>query len=229
MKYIAYYRVSTQKQGNSGLGLEAQKSAVTNFISNEDILIKSYTDVESGKKNNRPNLLQAIEDCKNKDATLLIAKLDRLSRNASFIFMLRDTHVNFKAVDMPEANSITIGIMAVLAQDERERISQRTKSALEELRKNGVKLGKPENLTNYSRERSLQVRQQNANTNINNRLATALIVSMRKEDKSYSAIAKELNVSGFKTRRNSKYSGMTVKRLYDRYIQNSMLKMKINI
>lgn len=221
MKYIAYYRVSTQRQGQSGLGLEAQKSAVQRFLKNDENLLKSYTDIESGKNNNRPNLLNAIEDCKKENATLLIAKLDRLSRNAAFIFTLRDTHVNFKAVDMPEANSVTIGIMAVLAQDERERISQRTKSALAQLKAKGIKLGKPENLTDYSRQRSLEIRQKNANDNINNRLATALIVSMRKEDKSYSVIANQLNSSGFKTRRNSQFSAMTVKRLYDRYIKNS--------
>lgn len=221
MKYIAYYRVSTQRQGQSGLGLEAQKSAVQRFLKNDENLLKSYTDIESGKNNNRPNLLNAIEDCKKENATLLIAKLDRLSRNAAFIFTLRDTHVNFKAVDMPEANSVTIGIMAVLAQDERERISQRTKSALAQLKAKGIKLGKPENLTDYSRQRSLEIRQKNANDNINNRLATALIVSMRKEDKIYSVIANQLNSSGFKTRRNSQFSAMTVKRLYDRYIKNS--------
>ncbi len=228
MKYIAYYRVSTQKQGKSGLGLEAQKTAVNNFINSDDVLLKQFTDVESGKKNNRPNLLQAIEDCKSHNATLLIAKLDRLSRNAAFIFMLRDTHVKFKAVDLPEASPVTIGIMAVLAQDERERISQRTKAALSELKVKGVKLGSPENLTNYSRSRSIEVRQQNANTNINNRLATALIVSMRKEDKSFTKIANELNASGFKTRRSCEFSAMTVKRLYDRYAKNSNQKTKIN-
>lgn len=220
MKYIGYYRVSTKRQGNSGLGLEAQKSAVMNFLKNDDVLLKSYTDIESGKSNNRPNLLKAIEHSKNENATLLIAKLDRLSRNASFIFMLRDTNVSFKAVDIPEANSVTIGIMAVLAQDERERISQRTKSALTELKRNGVKLGKPENLTDYSRERSLIIRKQNAVNNKNNRLATALIVSMRNEDISFSKIADKLNKSGFKTRRNNNFSSMTVKRLYDRHLKN---------
>ena len=164
-KYISYYRVSTKMQGNSGLGLDAQKSAVLKFINSDDVLIESYTDVESGKNNNRPNLLQAIEDCKNNDATLLIAKLDRLSRNAAFIFTLRDTQVKFKCVDMPEANSVTIGIMAVLAQDERERISKRTKDALAELIKQGVKLGSPQNLNKEAREKGVKARMRNARDN----------------------------------------------------------------
>jgi DNA invertase Pin-like site-specific DNA recombinase len=217
MKYITYIRVSTKNQEISGLGLAAQRTAVKNFIRSEDELEAEYQEAESGKNDYRPQLLKAIEHCKETKATLLVAKLDRLSRNASFIFTLRDSQIQFKCVDMPEANNLTIGIMAVLAQDERERISQRTKVALAELKARGVKLGKPENLTDYSRKRSVEIRQKNANDNINNRRATALILSMRKEDKSYLSIATELNESGFKTRRNKEFSAMTVKRLYDRF------------
>ena len=129
-KYVAYYRVSTQQQGQSGLGLEAQQMQVKKFVGDNEIL-KHFIEVESGKNNNRPELKRAIELAKKEQVKLVIAKLDRLSRNASFIFMLRDTNVNFVCADMPEANSLTIGIMAVLAQDERERISQRTKAALD--------------------------------------------------------------------------------------------------
>jgi DNA invertase Pin-like site-specific DNA recombinase len=216
MNYISYIRVSTTRQGVSGLGLQAQKSAVSNFLKPEDNLLAEFQEVESGKNNERTMLKEAIQRCKELNATLLIAKLDRLSRNVSFIYTLRDSKIDFMCADMPNASPVTIGIMAVLAQDERERISQRTKSALAELRTKGVKLGKPENLTDFSRKRSLQVRRINANKNINNRLATALIVSMRKEKKSYSAIAKELNTSGYQTRRNKMFSAMTVKRLFDR-------------
>lgn len=104
--YIAYYRVSTQKQGISGLGLEAQRSEVGRFIERGGKLLTEYQDVESGKKNDRPNLLRAIEECKRQGATLLIAKLDRLSRNASFILMLRDAKVDFVCCDMPDANAL---------------------------------------------------------------------------------------------------------------------------
>lgn len=122
---------------------------------------------------------------------------------------------------MPEANSVTIGIMAVLAQDERERISNRVKVALLELKAKGVKLGTPENLTNKSREISLQVRQKNALENENNKKATALVIPLRNQGKSYGEIAKILNESSFKTRRGKQFTPVAVKRLYDRYIANS--------
>ena len=138
-KYIAYYRVSTQKQGISGLGLDAQRTDVNRFISRGGELVAEYQDIESGKKNNRPSLINAINEAKKQGATLLIAKLDRLSRNASFILTLRDSRVDFVCCDMPDANSLTIGIMAILAQDERERTSLRTKAALAELKRKGKK------------------------------------------------------------------------------------------
>ncbi|MPN28959.1 hypothetical protein SDC9_176406 [bioreactor metagenome] len=184
-KYIAYYRVSTQKQGVSGLGLDAQRSEVARFVERGGVLVTEYQDIESGKNNNRPNLIRAIEDCKKQDATLLIAKLDRLSRNASFILMLRDSKVDFVCCDMPDANSITIGIMAILAQEERERTSMRTKVALAELKKRGKKLGTPENLTEQARINSLKVRQENAYNDENSRKVGALIVSMREQGKSF--------------------------------------------
>lgn len=220
MKYISYIRISTTKQDISGLGAEAQRKAISNFIKPDDILIAEYKEAESGKNDLRPELQKAIEHCKQVGATLLIQKLDRLSRNVAFIFMLRDTQVPFTCIEFPEANNLTIGILAVLAQEERERISQRTKVALEVLKSKGVQLGKPENLTDYSRERSKEVRKNQAESNLNNRRATALVVSMRKEDKSYHSIANELNKYGFKTRRNKEFTAMTVKRLYDRYTAN---------
>ncbi|MGL5979710.1 MAG: recombinase family protein [Phocaeicola sp.] len=216
-QYIAYYRVSTQKQGNSGLGLEAQRSDVARFISKSGELVAEFQDIESGKKNDRPNLLQAIATCKCLGATLLIAKLDRLSRNASFIFMLRDAKIDFVCCDMPNANSVTIGIMAVLAQDERERISHRTKAALSELKRSGKQLGSPQNLTQNSRDISLQVRKQKAYSDENNRKAGALIISMRKEGKSFYQITREINELGFKTRTGKIFQQNQVQILYRRY------------
>jgi DNA invertase Pin-like site-specific DNA recombinase len=217
MNYIAYYRVSTQHQGNSKLGLEAQKSDVNKHISRtESNLIAEFQDIESGKKNNRPQLINAIEECKKQNATLLIAKLDRLSRNASFIFTLRDSQVKFKCVDMPNANSVTIGIMAVLAQDERERISQRTKSALAELKKRGIKLGNPENLTNEARVKGLKARLDNAYNNENNRKASILISNLREKGLSFYKIAKKLNEYGYKTRRGCVFSRTQAQRLFER-------------
>ena len=216
-KYIAYYRVSTQKQGISGLGLDAQRTDVNRFISRGGELVAEYQDIESGKKNNRPSLINAINEAKKQGATLLIAKLDRLSRNASFILTLRDSRVDFVCCDMPDANSLTIGIMAILAQDERERTSLRTKAALAELKRKGKKLGTPENLTEQARTNSLQVRQQNAMENENNRQAGALIVSFRKEGKSFYQITKELNNLGFKTRTGKIFQQNQIQILYNRY------------
>ncbi|SFF35183.1 recombinase family protein [Spirosoma endophyticum] len=121
-KYVAYYRVSTKSQGESGLGLEAQRSAVSGFVEGSDrraVIRAEFTEVESGKKNQRVQLAAAIDRAKKEEAVLVIARLDRLSRNASFIFTLRDSGVNFQCVDMPDANTLTIGIFATLAQHDR--------------------------------------------------------------------------------------------------------------
>ena len=219
-KYVAYYRVSTKQQGESGLGLEAQKTMVKNFLKNDDVLICEYEEVESGKNNNRPQLLKAIEKSKSEGATLLIAKLDRLSRNAGFIFLLKDSNVDFKCCDMPEANSLTIGIMAVLAQEERELISKRTISALQELKAKGVKLGNPKNLTLEAQKMGSEAMRLKALSNENNRKATALIVSLRNAGKTYGKIADELNISGFKTSRGCEFTSSQVLVLYDRFLQN---------
>ena len=130
MKYIAYYRVSTQKQGISGLGLKAQKEAVENYIA-PDMIYKSFTEIETGtSKRNRPILAQAIALCRELDATLIIAKLDRLARNVAFVSSLMDSKVKFKAVDMPEANELTIHILSAVAKHEAKLISTLIKDAL---------------------------------------------------------------------------------------------------
>ncbi len=215
-KYVAYYRVSTKQQGQSGLGLDAQQIQVKNFVGENNIL-KHFVEVESGKNNNRPELKRAIELAKKEQAKLVIAKLDRLSRNAAFIFMLRDTNVNFVCADMPEANSLTIGIMAVLAQDERERISQRTKAALDAKKAKGINLGTPANLTLEARQKGLTTRMKNAKKNKQNIQATELIISYKKEGYSLADIATKLNDKGFKTRYGKDFKPMSVKRLYDRH------------
>ena len=139
-RYVAYYRVSTDKQGRSGLGLEAQKAAVAAFLDGADLLAE-FTEFETGKNNNRPQLLAAIAAAKAAKAKLVVAKLDRLSRDAGFLLTLRDRKVDFIAADMPEANRLTVGIMAVIAEDERERIAARTKAALAAAKARGTKLG----------------------------------------------------------------------------------------
>ena len=132
LKFVAYLRVSTGKQGRSGLGLEAQREAVRHFVASHGgkIIAPEFVEVETGKRNDRPHLENALKRCRLTGATLVVAKLDRLSRNAAFLMTLRDSGVRFVAADLPEANTMTVGVMAVVAQHEREAISQRTKAAL---------------------------------------------------------------------------------------------------
>lgn len=130
--FVAYLRVSTARQGKSGLGIEAQREAVSRFVCERGgkIIAPEFVEVESGRHNNRPKLAEAIKRCRLTGATLVVAKLDRLSRNAAFLMTLRDSGVAFVAADLPEANTMTVGVMAVVAQHEREAISARTKAAL---------------------------------------------------------------------------------------------------
>jgi DNA invertase Pin-like site-specific DNA recombinase len=143
-RLVAYERVSTARQGASGLGLEAQRKVIEDFAASRGAeVLASFTEVESGRKADRPELAKALHMAKVTGATLVIAKLDRLSRNAAFLLALRDSGVRFVAVDMPEANGLTVGIMALVAQAEREAISRRTKEALAIAKARGVKLGNP--------------------------------------------------------------------------------------
>src|SRR5712671_7257455 len=142
MKFIAYYRVSTQQQGQSGLGLEAQRHAVAEYLNGSKCsLLKEYTEVESGKINSRPQLAEAIQTCRAYGGKLVIAKLDRLSRDAHFLLGLEKAGIDFVAADMPNANRLTVGIMAMVAEEERRMISARTKAALQAAKARGTKLG----------------------------------------------------------------------------------------
>lgn len=141
-RYIAYYRVSTARQGKSGLGLEAQRAAVLAYLNGGNWeLTAEFCEVESGKTSDRPQLAAALAACRLHRATLVIAKLDRLSRDAAFLLGLQNAGVRFVAVDMPEANELVVGIMACVAQAERKMISDRTKAALAAAKVRGVKLG----------------------------------------------------------------------------------------
>ena len=139
-KFVAYFRVSTERQGQSGLGLEAQQAAVKQYAAD---ITHSFTEIESGKNDDRPQLLAAIALCKRTGAALLIAKIDRPSRQAAFLLTLRDSGVQIVAADMPHAGTLEFGIRAVVAQHEREEISRRTKAALQAAKARGVKLGCP--------------------------------------------------------------------------------------
>src|ERR1044072_1684814 len=141
-KFVTYLRVSTDRQGKSGLGLEAQRTAAHQIVGQRrgGNIAPEYREVESGKVNNRPELEKAMKRCRLTGATLLVAKLDRLSRNAAFLMTLRDSGMPCAPADMPDSNTLTIGVMASLAQHERETISKRTKAALEAARVRGTKL-----------------------------------------------------------------------------------------
>src|SRR5215204_1618487 len=141
-KFVAYYRVSTARQGRSGLGLDAQRRAVTNFLNGGSWQLQAeFVEVESGKNDDRPQLEQALATCELSGATLVVAKLDRLSRNLAFLAKLQESGARFVAADMPEANELTIHIMAAVAQAERKAISTRTKEALAAAKARGVRLG----------------------------------------------------------------------------------------
>jgi DNA invertase Pin-like site-specific DNA recombinase len=141
-KFVSYLRVSTARQGRSGLGLEAQRQAVTDWLDGGRwTVVKEFVEIESGKKADRPQLEKAFQLCRLLSAKLVIAKLDRLSRDAHFLLGLEKAGVDFVAVDMPHANRLTVGIMALMAEDEGRRISERTKAALQAAKRRGVKLG----------------------------------------------------------------------------------------
>lgn len=213
MQYVAYYRVSTLAQGKSGLGLAAQQEIVRRFVREGEVLLEEFVEVESGKKSERPQLKAAVAFAKQHRARLLIAKLDRLSRNAEFIFTLRNAEVDFVACDIPDANTLTIGIMAVLAQHERELISERTRNALQQKKRQGYSLGSPENLTSQAIDKGRQQRITNARTHQANRQAAELARLYRNQGLTYALIAEKLNANGFRTRRGQIFHPMSVRRL----------------
>lgn len=224
--FVAYYRVSTQKQGRSGLGLDAQRAAVRDFLNGGNWeLIGEYTEVESGKRHdNRPELEKAMRHAKATGSRLVIAKLDRLSRNAAFLLTLRDSGVDFVAADMPEANATVVGIMAVLAQDERERTSARTKAALAICKERGTKLGNPngtahilaQGLHKVGAARGVATIKRDAN----NRAQTvaSFIDQIRQNcpDISLHGIADELNAMHVQTARGGKWTSVQVGRVLNR-------------
>lgn len=215
-KYIAYYRVSTSKQC---LGLDAQRTSVLNYLSsNGGNLVNEFSEKESGKHDNRIVLAEAISQCKRNNATLIIAKLDRLSRNVSFVFSLKDANIDFLACDLPTFNTLTLAIFIGLAQQEREMISQRTKLALNELKKKGVKLGRPNaSFNDLDRAKSARTNKEIANRNENNIRAKTIIEEMIKTTKNKAEIARKLNANGFKTAKGNEFNTIQVIRLIDKF------------
>ncbi|AUD06627.1 recombinase family protein [Spirosoma pollinicola] len=211
--HVAYYRVSTKQQGQSGLGLQAQRTQVMGFIGGQAQLVREFIEVESGKRNSRPQLLEALAYAKQHKARLVIAKLDRLSRNAGFIFALKDSGVDFVCADMPDANTLTIGIFTTLAQHERELIGERTKKALAAKKQQGFLLGSPQNLTPQAQQKGVAAIKLKAATNENNRRALLTIKGYLNQEKTLQQIADELNASGFRTAKGHFFQRVQVQQL----------------
>lgn len=215
-RFVAYYRVSTKQQGLSGLGLEAQEAAVLRHIRPGDVLVASFTDVESGtrKGNRRPELAKALAACRRERATLLIAKLDRLARNVAFVSNLMESGVDFVAADLPTANRLTIHILAAVAEAEAEAISARTKAALAAAKARGTKLGR---VSNLSQERRLAgaAAQRRAAADYYARVAH-VAAGLRRRGASLTAIAAHLNEMGELTRGGRPFTRDTVRAILRR-------------
>jgi len=218
-KYVTYFRVSTVRQGQSGLGLEAQQAAVQNFLGGDAQLVATFLEIESGKKNDRPQLQAAIAQARKEDAVLLVAKLDRLARNVAFLATLMESRVRFQAVDLPAADEFTLHIMAAVAQKEASAISTRTRDALAAKKAQGAQLGTPANLTQAAREKSWAAMTQNAQANLNNRQAAQLAALLRATGATLRAIADQLNQSGYRTRYGKAFHPMGVQRLLPKPVQ----------
>ena len=221
-KFIAYLRVSTDKQGATGHGIEAQRAAITSFLNGGQWeLIKKFEEVESGKNNERQQLQEALRLCKLTGATLIIAKLDRLSRDPDFIGMMMKSEVDFIACDMPTANKVTIRFMAAIAEHEREMISQRTKVALAAAKARGITLGK-NNLTPEGTDKGITASRIARQKKADNFASGVLSIISERQAKGMSLrmIAAELNSMNVLTARgkSSAWSHNAVKKVLDRKV-----------
>jgi DNA invertase Pin-like site-specific DNA recombinase len=212
-QFVTYYRVSTQRQGKSGLGLEAQKKAIEDYLNGGNhVVLQEFVEVETGKGSNalarRPVLKEAIQHAKKHKAKLLIAKLDRLARNVHFISSLMESKVDFVIADMPEANALTIHLLSAVAEYERELISKRTKEALAAAKRRGTKLGNP-NLKADNRKRKKQAQ------DFAKKLKPTL-KAYQDQGMSQRAIAEELNSVGITAPRGGEWGLLQVQRVMTR-------------
>lgn len=205
-KLVAYYRVSTQRQGKSGLGLAAQKHKICDFIQSPDKLVAEFCDIQSGRDDNRTELQKALALAKRENAKLVIARLDRFSRRVSFIAQIMEQGIGLVCAEMPNASDFQLHIFAALAQEERRLISERTKAALAEAKRRGVILG--------SNGKYLAAK--------NRKAADDFAVSLRSKldadllGRSYSEIARHLNGRGLTTFSGRKFYPQTVKNYLSR-------------
>lgn len=212
-KFVSYYRVSTDKQGLQGNGIEAQKQSVARYLASlECELIGTFEEVESGANNKRPQLAAAIQLAKSKKAVLVIAKLDRLTRNAAFLLQLQDANIDFVACDMPNADKLSVGIIALLAQRERQLISERTKAGLAVAKQRGVALGNPN--PDASLKKAVK-----ANIQRKREFAATAIKSIREIQstgvETLARLADCMNKRGEKTPRGGTWTATAVKRVLE--------------
>ncbi|MFK1725744.1 recombinase family protein [Bacteroides thetaiotaomicron] len=218
--YVAYLRQSTTKQEKSGLGIEAQRSIIHSFVK-EGLIIAEFVETESGKKSDRPKLQEALALCRKTNSILIVAKLDRLSRNVAFTSKLLESDVEITFCDFPQANRLILHIISSIAEYEANLISQRTRQSLKAKKERGVKLGKSENLMNKHDEaiaHSNQTNRMKAQNNANNMRAVALLRSMLKEGLTISQMTNQLNEQGFVSSKGCKFQIVQVQRLIQRYV-----------
>jgi DNA invertase Pin-like site-specific DNA recombinase len=212
MKFVAYFRVSTGRQGRSGLGLEAQRSTVTGYVAGRGEIVGEFTEIESGSKADRPQLRVALDVAARHRATLVIARLDRLARNVAFIAGLMDSRVDFVACDMPEANRLTLHILAAVAEHERDMISQRTKAALAAAKARGARLGNPDGKAarKAAAARLIAKADQFAAT------VLPMVTGLASQGLGLREIARRLNERGIKTSHGREWQATSVRNLLAR-------------
>lgn len=217
--YVAYLRQSTKKQEISGLGIEAQREIIQKYLGQEKP-IAEFVETESGKRTDRPKLAEALALCRKTKSTLIVAKLDRLSRNVAFTSKLLESDVEIKFCDFPEANRLVLHIIASIAEYEAGLISQRTKQSLKAKKARGIQLGKPENLVNNlgkAISKSNSTNRQKALDNDNNRRAIAMLKVLSTQDLSLSEMARRLNEERFVTSQGKPFTAWQVSILLKRY------------
>jgi DNA invertase Pin-like site-specific DNA recombinase len=218
-KYVAYLRVSTQKQGYSGLGLEAQQEIIHNFL-HDTQPIAEFVEVESGRKKDRPQLKAALDLCRKSNAKLIVAKLDRLARNVCFLSQLLESDVEITFCDFPSANKMMLHILSAIAQYEAELTATRTKQALAAKKARGCVLGNPEHLMDRhatALSRSNETNRAKANNNPNNKRAVAMLKVLVEKDMTLQQMADTLNEEGFTTSSGCKFRPSTIYTLIKRY------------
>jgi DNA invertase Pin-like site-specific DNA recombinase len=217
-KWISYLRVSTDRQGKSGLGIEAQRNAVAEYLNGGNwSLVREFVEVESGKNADRPMLAEAIKACQVYGAKLVIAKLDRLSRDAHFLLGLEKAGVDFVCADMPNANRLTVGIMAMVADEERRMISKRTKDVLAAAKRRGTKLGGDRGVVPSKKARAMAVEALQARADAKAADLAPIIRDLQAAGKtSLRAIAAGFNEAGIPTARGGEWSSPQVMRMLER-------------